>query len=223
MTGAARPVNAAGRMRPRIGGRGPFGKTMRPVGSEYTGKDGVVYVKVAEYPTVAGSKDNWVPKNRAVWERTRGLRLPKGWVVMFCDRDRSNYAPENLKAIPRALVGVLNGGPAWLDRATLEAAVASAMLTRALRDAAARPRKCAVCGEEFVPDARSVQTAARQATCRSCLDKGRRAAKVYPMAECPVCGRSFRTVSAHHIYCSAECRNAHERERRRERRGRKMG
>ena len=197
-----------GRHRPGIGGRGPYGKTMRPVGSEYIGKDGVPMVKVREWPSRPGSKDNWRLKNVVVWERSRGLALPSGWIVIFCDGDRSNFAPENLKAVPRRLIGVMNSGPAWSDRPSCEAAAAVAMVKVSASDAVSKPRRCGVCGREFTPDNRSGMQAKRnQRTCRECLDKGLRAPKDYGEKACPVCGRRFAARSARSVYCSKECRS----------------
>lgn len=178
----------------------------RPIGYERDTGNGYVLVKVREDPDVPGSKDNWEKKHVLVWERTRGLDLPDGWLVMFCDGDPSNLDPANLKAVPRSLIGVMNGGAAWHDRATCEAAVAVAMVKCAASEAVARPRRCGVCGREFTPDNRSGMQAKRnQRTCRECLDKGLRAPKDYGEKTCPECGARFRARSARATYCSDGC------------------
>lgn len=178
----------------------------RPVGYERDTGKGYVLVKVREEARVPGSKDNWVPKHVLVWERSRGLDLPDGWLVLFCDGDHGNYDPANLKAVPRGLIGIMNGGPAWSDRPTCEAAVALAMLRSETSSALARPRRCGVCGREFVPDNRGgMNVRARQRTCRECLSKGLRAPKDYGERECAACGRRFRARSAGARYCSKEC------------------
>ena len=191
----------------------------RPVGFERDTGKGYVLVKVREDPEVPGSKDNWVPKHVLVWERTRGLKLPKGWLVLFCDGDHGNYAPENLKAVPRELIGIMNYGPAWSDRATLEAAIGTAMLVKATAEASLRPRTCGVCGKTFTPDIRATRRGFQQRTCRQCLDKGLRSPKDYGEKSCPVCGRRFRARSPRSVYCSAECRAEAGREKRRKRKG----
>lgn len=182
----------------------------RPVGYERDTGKGYTLVKVREDAENPGTKDNWVPKHVLVWERTRGLRLPKGWMVLFCDGDHDNHDPANLKAVPRSLIGVMNGGPRWSDRASCEAAVALAMVKRGA-DAAKRSRRhvCGVCGREFAPDNHEAGKY-RQRTCRACLDKGLRAPKDYGWKTCPVCGRRFQRNSASHAYCSHACREKAE-------------
>lgn len=193
----------------------------RPIGYERDTGKGYVFVKVREDPENPGTKDNWVPKHVLVWERTRGLRLPKGWMVLFCNGDHGNYDPANLKAVPRSLIGIMNGGPRWSDRASCEAAVALAMVKRGA-DAAKRSRRhvCGVCGREFEPDNHE-QGKYVQRTCRECLDKGLRAPKDYGWRTCPVCGSRFQKSSARHAYCSHACRAKAERERMRAKGGRR--
>ena len=188
----------------------------RPIGYERDTGKGYVLVKVREDPDVPGSKDNWEKKHVLIWERTRGLELPDGWLVMFCDGDTSNLDPANLKAVPRSLIGIMNGGPAWSDRPSLEAAVALAMVKRGA-DAAKRSMRhvCGVCGREFRPDNHEVGRHL-QRTCRECLDKGLRAPKDYGEKTCPVCSHVFRARSARSVYCSSKCRDRAYRERRRD-------
>ena len=177
----------------------------RPVGYERDTGKGYVLVKVREDPERPGTKDNWEMKHVLVWEQSRKLKLPEGWLVLFCDGDQSNLDPANLKAVPRSLIGVMNGGPAWRDRASCEAAVAIAMVKRGA-DAAKRSRRhvCGVCGREFVPDNHE-HGKYRQRTCRDCLDKGLRSPKDYGWKTCPVCGTRFRARSARAAYCSDGC------------------
>ena len=193
----------------------------RPIGYERDTGKGYVLVKVREDPDKPGSKDNWEMKHVLVWERTRGLRLPDGFLVVFCDGDPSNLDPANLKAIPRRLIGVMNAqGARWCDRATCEAAVALALLKTGMAAVRNRPRRCGVCGREFTPDIRmSVKVDSTQRTCRECLDKGLRAPKDYGWRTCPVCGARFRAGSAVAMYCSKGCRNKAMYARRKEKRG----
>lgn len=186
----------------------------RPIGYERDTGKGYVLVKVREDAKMPGSKDNWRMKHVLVWERTRGLELPGGFVVLFCDGDCRNLDPANLKAVPRSLVGIMNNGEPWRDRATCEAAVALALLRTGVAAGQRRPRRCGVCGREFKPDIRtSVKVGAIQKTCRECLDKGLRSPRDYGEAECPVCGRVFRLNGANHRYCSPGCRREAERGR----------
>lgn len=188
----------------------------RPVGYERNSGKGYVLVKVREEPEKPGTKDNWEMKHVLVWERTRGLELPDGWIVLFCDGNSSNLDPANLKAVPRKLIGVMNAQDApWCDRATCEAAVALALLRVGIAAVQNRPRRCGVCGREFVPDIRSsIRKGSAQRTCRECLDKGLRSRKDYGWRTCPVCGQSFHAGSPVALYCSKECRNRATREKR---------
>ena len=121
----------------RRGSRTAHRSRVAPIGAERL-NNGYVMIKVRELADVPQSKDNWRFKQVVVWERSRGLALPAGWCVLFCDRDRSNFDPANLKAVPRSLIGVMNRGPEWRDRPSCEAAAALAMLRRGV---AARLRR----------------------------------------------------------------------------------
>lgn len=166
------------------------GKPSKPVGSERLGKDGFLMVKVREWPDRPCSKDNWRFKHHVVYEANHGP-IPENHVVLFADRDRRNFDPDNLVAVPRRLIGVLNQGYRWTDAATLRAAISCAMLDCAIIDAKNKPRPCAVCGREFVPPYR---TNVQRNTCPDCVAAGR---KHYVMhgtageAKCAVCGKTF--------------------------------
>lgn len=105
------------------------GKPPSPIGSERDTGKGYVLVKVAEHPRVPQSKDNWRMKHVLAYERAHGP-VPEGCVVVFADRDHSNFSPGNLVAVPRSLLGLLNGpgAPEWRDAETLSAAVAAVSL-----------------------------------------------------------------------------------------------
>lgn len=145
-------VNSNGRERPKIGKKGPYGKTMRPVGSEYVGKDGIVMVKVDEWPSKPGSKDNWMPKQRHVWERHNRRKLKSGReeIVIFCDHDNRNFDPENLLMVPRKYIARMNRIGEWHDKETAEAVLALAMLESKVEDAKhSMGLVCKNCGLRF--------------------------------------------------------------------------
>ena len=191
----------------RRGSRKAHRKDWLPVGTERV-KKGYVIVKVADVPGTAQSKDNWRFKHVIAWERANGRALPEGWIVLFANRDTRDFSPENLVAVPRRIIGVLNGGPDWHDRETLEAAVALAELKSGVSGRLAAPRRCGVCGREFTPDNRSgMKARAVQRTCRDCLEKGFRSPKQYGTRRCAVCGAEFEARSAGAKYCSERCRN----------------
>lgn len=210
-------TKADGSRRPRIGEIGPYGKTVRPVGSEYVGKDGVPMVKVAEWPTKPGSKDNWKPKNRHVWEVANGREVPSGHVVMFKDGDSCNFDPGNLECVPRGVMQRMNALKSedpnldWGRSGCFDAVKLMAEIDIARTKAeAGMPRRCAVCGAEFTPDVPasvSGNYATNKRTCRACLDAGRRArggqrAKSGPAtARCAVCGAEFVKERCNQVRC----------------------
>lgn len=83
---------------------------LKPIGYERVDKDGYVWVKVRD-SRISGPQrnepghfnENWMPKNRHVWEKTHGEPVPDNHVVVFADHDRRNYDPGNLVAVPRTL------------------------------------------------------------------------------------------------------------------------
>lgn len=196
-----------GRSGPSHGG----GRPLLPVGSERDTGKGYVLVKVAERAAVPQSKDNWVPKQVLAWERENGP-LPDGHVILFADRDHGNLDPENLVAVPKRLVGLLNGpsSPGWRDAGTLRAAMAWCELHSGLCAAEAeRPRRCGVCGREFTPPPESRHDARRLVrTCPECLAAGRKAPAsargAVAVRTCAVCGREFGATRANQRRCP-EC------------------
>lgn len=189
----------------RRGNRTAHRKDAPPVGTERVTK-GYVVVKVKELPDRPQSKDNWRFKHVVAWEKANGRSLPDGWMVLFADHDRRNFDPENLVAVPRSLIGIMNGGQPWHDRESLETAIGIARLKSGIASAVAGKPVCGVCGREFDPDIRTgCRNDYRQRTCRECLDKGLRAPKDYGRATCPRCGARFHRRSASQIFCSKRC------------------
>lgn len=157
------------------------GRPRRPVGTERVGKDGYVVVKVREEAVVPMSKDNWMLKHVWCYEQANGP-VPEGHVVYFADGDRRNFDADNLVAVPRRLVGVMNGlkadGCGWHDAETLRAVMALAELRVARNDVIASvERTCRSAGRGSTTS--PAGTAA--ASARGCA----------PSAERP--GRSRRT------------------------------
>lgn len=75
-------------------------QTWRPVGSERVNREGRIEIKVAEPRT-------WRPKQRVIWEGLHGP-VPHGHVVLFADRNPRNFAAENLIAVSRGELAILN-------------------------------------------------------------------------------------------------------------------
>lgn len=80
--------------------KGHIPKNHRPVGSERVNKDGYVEVKVAE-------PNQWRLKHRIVWEKVNGP-IPKDYIIIFRDNDKTNTDIDNLLMIKRGIHAVLN-------------------------------------------------------------------------------------------------------------------
>lgn len=72
----------------------------RPLGSERVDVDGYTLVKIAE-------PNEWRLKHQVVWEKENGP-IPKGYAVIFGDRDRSNFDINNLILVSRQQLLILN-------------------------------------------------------------------------------------------------------------------
>jgi len=70
------------------------------VGSERINGDGYLDIKIAD-------PHKWRGKHILVWEENNGP-LPKGYCIIFGDRDRCNFEPNNLIMVSRQQLAVLN-------------------------------------------------------------------------------------------------------------------
>lgn len=80
--------------------KGHIPANYRPVGSERVNADGYIEVKVAD-------PNKWKLKHRVVWESVNG-KIPKGYIIIFRDNDKSNTDIDNLLLIKRGTHAVLN-------------------------------------------------------------------------------------------------------------------
>lgn len=159
------PEECQERMRRGQFKRGHLPWTTRPFGEERMTRDGYVEVHVAQRRSERAN-DQWVLKQRLVWERANGRKLAPDEMVVFADGDKTNFDPNNLVAVTRAEHAVINTqGIPYADRATLETAVNIARLKLGISAAERRPRTCRACGQTFTP------RFARQRTCDACLEK----------------------------------------------------
>ena len=188
------------------------GKPSRPVGSIREGKDGYLMVKVREWPDKPCSKDNWRFLHHARWEEANGRPVPDGYTVLFADRDRRNFDPDNLVAIPRKYICQLNnpGLPSYHDRESLEACIALCDLNAKLRDAENSERTCEVCGARFEPTEKQRNYPKPVSTCPACVKAGRKArgdrGDKRPTV-CVVCGQVFPRSQRNQKRCT-ECKAA---------------
>lgn len=137
----------------------------QPVGSERVNGEGYVEVKVAD-GLQSRPNSNFRMKHHIAWERANGRTVPPHTMIVFADRDKRNFSPGNLVAVPRSLWSVISRQRwAYHDRESLEACVALAKLSRKVYEARLHPRDCKRCGGEFEP------RYPHQRTCDTCLGK----------------------------------------------------
>lgn len=73
--------------------------TWQPVGSQRVDADGYTWRKVSDDATPA--RRNWRMLHVLTWEEAHGP-VPKGWIVVFRNRDRSDIRLDNLEMIHRS-------------------------------------------------------------------------------------------------------------------------
>ena len=189
------------------------GKPSRPVGSTRVGKDGYLMVKVKEWPDVPQTRDNWRFKHHVVWEEANGQPVPDGCTVLFADRNKTNFDPDNLVAVPRKYICQLNNTelPSYHDRESLLACIALCDLRSATMDAERNAeRTCAVCGAKFRMTEKQRLYPRPVQTCPDCLAQGKKArgdrGDKQPTT-CAVCGQTFARESVQQVRCP-ECKAA---------------
>lgn len=80
--------------------KGNIPPNYKPVGSERIIKDGYIEVKTED-------PNKWELKHRVVYKQHYG-EIPKGYNVIFADRDKRNFDIENLMLISKAQMLILN-------------------------------------------------------------------------------------------------------------------
>lgn len=180
-----------------------------PVGTERDTGKGYILVKVAERSEVPMAKTNWRPRHHLVWESEHGEPVPDGCEIVHADRDYRNDSPDNLVAVDKALVGIINGnGLAYWDAESLSVAVARARLMRKAREVESGGRReCAVCGQMFEPTPEQAKYAKPVQTCPACLAAGKKSRGRRGDGECvrcAVCGREFARSQRNQRRCP-EC------------------
>lgn len=73
-------------------------QTWRPIGSERTDRDGILWRKVSD---TGNKRADWQPVHVLIWEAANGP-LQRGKFVVFADRNQKNFDPANLIAVTRA-------------------------------------------------------------------------------------------------------------------------
>lgn len=72
----------------------------QPVGTVVVHSDGYRFIKLAEH--------KWQLYQRYVWQKHHHRKLKKNQVVLFLDGNRNNFAPDNLMAISRKELVIVN-------------------------------------------------------------------------------------------------------------------
>lgn len=150
-------------------GNVPHNAKDKPVGYERVNRDGYTEVKVADRPSSPDCNDNFRMKHHLIWEEANGQPVPPSTMIVFADRDKRNFDPQNLVAVPRGLWATISKrGIPYYDRESLEAAMALARLDQAAFDRKLTERGCVTCGKTFKP------RYPRQRNCDGCIKANRR-------------------------------------------------
>ncbi|MFT8352176.1 HNH endonuclease signature motif containing protein [Clostridium saccharoperbutylacetonicum] len=83
----------------------------RPVGSERVTIDGYTEIKISE-------PNKWRLKQQIIWEKENG-KIPKGYVVIFGDGNKSNFDIDNLILVSRKQLLVMNNNKLIKDNSDL--------------------------------------------------------------------------------------------------------
>lgn len=145
---------------------------IKPIGYERVNREGYIEVKVRDsaidgvQPKVPGQFNcNYRMKHHIVYEQTHGP-IPEGCNVVFANNDKTDFRPENLVAVPRAVWAVIvRRRMPYHDAESLKACMAIAKLKSGIASAKLQPRPCKRCGNEFKP------RYANQRTCDVCLGR----------------------------------------------------
>lgn len=76
----------------------------KPVGSERIDRDGYTLIKVSDE---GPWHKRWRHKHKVVWEKANGP-IPKGYVVLFADQNKSNITLDNLILVHQSRLSILN-------------------------------------------------------------------------------------------------------------------
>ena len=86
-----------------------------PLLSEGEGQNGVIYIKVKESngeKIKSYCEPYWLPKQKYIYEKFYKIKVPKNKYVIFLDKNRNNYAIDNLYCIDRK-ISVLMAKNQW--------------------------------------------------------------------------------------------------------------
>lgn len=81
--------------------KGNIPHNYKPLGSMAISKDGYKLIKIA-------NPNKWILYHRYLWEKAHGEKVKSDEVVIFADRDKSNFSIDNLIKIKRSNLLYLN-------------------------------------------------------------------------------------------------------------------
>lgn len=77
------------------------------------GYDGYIMVKVSDNPQ--GGANNFVMKQRLLYEQFHNVTLPDDYCVVFLNNNKQDFSKENLYAIPRKFLPFMRKNQWWSD------------------------------------------------------------------------------------------------------------
>jgi len=83
----------------------------KPIGTERVNGDGYIDIKIAD-------PNKWKGKHQIIWEEVNGP-IPKGYAVIFADRDSRNFDIENLICLSKRQLLTMNRNKLVSDNAEL--------------------------------------------------------------------------------------------------------
>lgn len=105
--------------------------TKKRLNNETISPDGYVLVRVGFNPTT--KKYIWRPKHHLVWEEHNGS-IPEGHKIIFADKNKRNFDPQNLVAVPYGCLITINSQKIpYYDRESLQLAIDIARLKSGIR------------------------------------------------------------------------------------------
>jgi predicted Zn-ribbon and HTH transcriptional regulator len=137
------------------------------IGRERVDKDGYVLVKVKLHSNAEGRWNNYRYKHVLIWEQEHGCHIPPKTAIIFADGNKRNFDPNNLVAVPRRVLMIINRHHIpYFDRTSLEAAMKIAEIKMKANELELSiPRTCKECGAQFKPEFKN------QIRCRSCINE----------------------------------------------------
>lgn len=100
-------MKTTGRMAETQFKKGNLPHNTKPIGYERKTRDGYIEVKIKMRPSGPNKNDNFVPKQRLVYEEHYGP-VPEGHIIVFVDGNKENFDIENLRCISRAEHSLMN-------------------------------------------------------------------------------------------------------------------